>query len=338
MQYANSTLTNGEKVAIKKVFQDARYKNREAEIIKILNHQNIIKLRYSFLTKDDEKDDTYLNLVMDFIPETLSKLIRNYKKQQKQLPDLHIKIYAYQMFRGLAYLKGLGICHRDIKPQNILIDPNSLMLKICDFGSAKVLVKGEQNISYICSRYYRAPELIFKAEQYTTQVDLWSMGCVLVEMVLGEPIFPGDNAVDQLVRIIKIIGTPTQEQIRHMNPEYKEYKFPQIRCHPWSKVFEKIKNIDKDFIDLVSRVLIYSPQERPQPLEVLLHPYFNELRNKKIYENNPNLQDFLILLMRKYQLNQILFQSQFLPGINKNNNDFIKNIFNIIYNICILFI
>jgi serine/threonine protein kinase len=76
---------------------------------------------------------------------------------------VHIKFYAYQMFRSLAYLEGVGICHRDIKPQNILVDPSTYMLKVCDFGSAKKLVKGEPNVSYICSRYYRAPELIFGA-------------------------------------------------------------------------------------------------------------------------------------------------------------------------------
>ncbi|KAH1083461.1 hypothetical protein J1N35_023222 [Gossypium stocksii] len=110
-----------------------------------------------------------------------------------------------QIFRGLAYLHSVvGVCHRDLKPQNVLVDPLTHQVKICDFGSAKVLVKGEANISYICLRFYRAPELIFGATEYTTSIDIWSAGCVLAELLLGQPLFPGENAVGQLVEIIKV--------------------------------------------------------------------------------------------------------------------------------------
>ncbi|GMI33178.1 hypothetical protein TeGR_g2962, partial [Tetraparma gracilis] len=87
-------------------------------------------------------------------------------------------------------------------------------LKLCDFGSAKALVKGEPNVSYICSRYYRAPELIFGSTDYTTAIDVWSQGCVGAELLLGQPLFPGDSGVDQLVEIIKVLGTPTREEVR----------------------------------------------------------------------------------------------------------------------------
>lgn len=100
------------------------------------------------------------------------------------------------MFRGLAYLLGINICHRDIKPQNILVDNTTMILKICDFGSAKKLSPNEVSVSYICSRYYRAPELIFGSQYYTNAIDVWSMGCVVAEMVTGEPLFPGESAVD----------------------------------------------------------------------------------------------------------------------------------------------
>jgi serine/threonine protein kinase len=86
------------------------------------------------------------------------------------------------------------------------VNPHTHQLKLCDFGSAKVLVKGEPNISYICSRYYRAPELIFGATEYTTAIDIWSMGCVMAELLLGQPLFPGESAVDQLVEIIKVLN------------------------------------------------------------------------------------------------------------------------------------
>jgi glycogen synthase kinase 3 beta len=142
------------------------------------------------------------------------------------VPTLLVKIYAYQMFRSLAYIHALGICHRDIKPQNVLIDPSTHVLKVCDFGSAKKLVKGEPNVSYICSRYYRAPELIFGCTDYGFIIDVWSVGCVVAELMLGQPLFPGESGVDQLVEIIKVLGTPTKEQIQAMNPNYTEFKFP----------------------------------------------------------------------------------------------------------------
>jgi glycogen synthase kinase 3 beta len=86
------------------------------------------------------------------------------------MPILEVKLYIYQLFRSLAYIHSQGICHRDIKPQNLLLDPTTGVLKLCDFGSAKILVENEPNVSYICSRYYRAPELIFGATNYTTKI------------------------------------------------------------------------------------------------------------------------------------------------------------------------
>ena len=91
------------------------------------------------------------------------------------------------------------------------MNPESHTLKICDYGSAKRLIRGEVNVSYICSRYYRAPELIFGATDYTSAIDVWSVGCVIAELLVGQPLFPGESGVDQLVEIIKVLGTPTKE-------------------------------------------------------------------------------------------------------------------------------
>ena len=100
------------------------------------------------------------------------------------------------------------------------------------------LVRGEPNVSYICSRYYRAPELIFGATDYTTNIDVWSAGCVFAELMLGQPIFPGDSGVDQLVEIIKVLGTPTREQIKEMNPNYTEFSQNCSIC--FSEMQEKV--------------------------------------------------------------------------------------------------
>lgn len=108
--------------------------------------------------------------MLEFIPETVNKVARHYAKSKQTIPMFYIKLFMYQLFRSLAYIHSMGICHRDIKPQNLLLDPESAVLKLCDFGSAKQLVKGELNVSYICSRYYRAPELIFGATDYTCNI------------------------------------------------------------------------------------------------------------------------------------------------------------------------
>ena len=198
-----------------------------------LFHPNVITLRHAFYTQGEKQDEIYLNVVMDYMPETVYRVLKHYGKMKQPVPMLLVKLYVYQNFRALAYLHALGICHRDIKPQNLLVDSNNHVLKVCDFGSAKRLVKGEVNVSYICSRYYRAPELIFGATEYNNSIDVWSVGCVMAELLLGQPLFPGESGVDQLVEIIKVLGTPTREMIHTMNPNYSEFKFPQIKAHPW---------------------------------------------------------------------------------------------------------
>ncbi|EGK97172.1 AGAP004443-PB [Anopheles gambiae str. PEST] len=278
----------GELVAIKKVLQDKRFKNRELQIMRRLEHCNIVKLKYFFYSSGEKKDEVYLNLVLEYIPETVYKVARHYAKNKLTIPINYIRIYMYQLFRSLAYIHSLGICHRDIKPQNLLLNPETAVLKLCDFGSAKQLLDGEPNVSYICSRYYRAPELIFGAINYTTKIDVWSAGCVLAELLLGQPIFPGDSGVDQLVEIIKVLGTPTREQIKEMNPNYTEFKFPQIKSHPWQKVFRT--RTPPEAIALVSRLLEYTPGTRITPMQACAHPFFNELREGSKYL--PNGREF----------------------------------------------
>ncbi|KAK8565849.1 hypothetical protein V6N13_020927 [Hibiscus sabdariffa] len=269
-------LESGESVAIKKVLQDKRYKNRELQIMRMLDHPNVVQLKRCFFSST-EKDELYLNLVLEYVPETVYQVSKHYSKMNQHMPIVHVQLYVYQICRGLNYLhRVVCVCHRDIKPQNLLVNPHNHQVKICDFGSAKMLVPGEPNISYICSRYYRAPELIFGATVYTTAIDMWSVGCVMAELLLGQTLFPGESGVDQLVEIIKILGTPTREEIKCMNPDYNEFKFPQIKAHPWHKIFQK--QLPPEAVDLVSRLLQYSPNLRCTALEACAHPFFDDLR------------------------------------------------------------
>lgn len=204
---------SGEDAAIKRVLQDKRFKvspdmteedisrwraklnekqNRELQIMRIVRHPNIVELKAFYYSNGDrvrdldnkmgvqtaliaaQKDEVYLNLVLEFVPETVYRASRHFNKLKTTMPILEVKLYIYQLFRSLAYIHSQGICHRDIKPQNLLLDPSSGILKLCDFGSAKILVENEPNVSYICSRYYRAPELIFGATNYTTKIGMWA--------------------------------------------------------------------------------------------------------------------------------------------------------------------
>lgn len=106
--------------------------------------------------------------------------------------------------------------------------------------------------------------------------DVWSTGCVMAELMLGQPLFPGESGIDQLVEIIKVLGTPTRDQIRTMNPNYMEHKFPQIKPHPFNKVFRKA---DANAIELISCLLEYTPTERLSAIDAMVHPFFDELRD-----------------------------------------------------------
>lgn len=156
--------------------------------MRLVGHPNVVDLRAFFYSNGDkvrnstshrladiliwkhQKDEVYLNLMLEYVPETVYRASRHYAKLKQPMPMLQIKLYMYQLLRSLAYIHSVGICHRDIKPQNLLLNPATGVLKLCDFGSAKILVAGEPNVSYICSRYYRAPELIFGATNYTTNI------------------------------------------------------------------------------------------------------------------------------------------------------------------------
>jgi glycogen synthase kinase 3 beta len=185
----------------------------------------VVEMLGSFITHESGME--YLNIMMRHYEENLFKRISFYKLTR--VNNLEAKIILYQIFKGLSYLHSLGVCHRDIKPENILLKGSAAA--ICDFGSAKLLNSSEANISYICARCYRAPELIFGATKYSTVVDIWSAGCVILELLNGEPLFIGETSISHLLEIIKVMGAPTQEEVLEMNPDYcvRDYRFPIIK-------------------------------------------------------------------------------------------------------------
>eukprot|EP00435_Cladocopium_sp_Y103_P055393 s1069_g18.t1 len=149
-------------------------------------------------------------MVLEYMPQNLHQKIGG---QPLSVPD--VRCFSFQLLRALAHLDGLHIVHRDLKPENILLEPSVRAVKLADFGSAKVLTD-EPSCSYICSRWWRAPELIFGATRYSTSIDWWSCGCIIAEMMLGKPLFTGESSWGQMYEIIRALGTPSLDQLRAM--------------------------------------------------------------------------------------------------------------------------
>lgn len=266
---------DGSLVAIKKVLVDPRYKNRELETMQIVKNQYVINLKNYFKAAGRKPKEVYLNLVMDYLPMSLHQFNMKYRKERKYPPLLYVKLFAFQMFAGLHYLHGIGITHRDLKPQNMLVDPESGDLKICDLGSAKKLLPDEQSVSYIASRYYRAPELMFDCVYYTTAIDVWAAGCCLAEMLMaGMPIFVGGSSMGQLHEIVKVIGPPTEAELS----TFQHSADVQVATRA-STTLEQVlpHHTPDDLMDLLRKIFVYSPSARPTALECMQHPCFDEL-------------------------------------------------------------
>lgn len=144
-------------------------------------------------------------------------MIQTAKEKRKLIPMEQIKNFMLQILKGMTFVHAKGVCHRDLKPENILMNSDSIV-KICDFGSAKVLSPSGLNTPYIVSRYYRAPELILACSDYTNMIDVWAIGCILAEFLTRRPIFPGKTEGSQLIEQIAILGLPTREELTAMSP------------------------------------------------------------------------------------------------------------------------
>ncbi|EFO28226.2 CMGC/GSK protein kinase [Loa loa] len=208
-------------IAVKKSWSDQSElvfgleESMEVQILMMLNrmhHKNIVQLLYKFSQSyPDQKICTAL--VFEFFPMNLYEVRERYGP----LSILDIKLYIWQLFRGQAHLEKNNVCHRDIKPQNLLVDHKSGMLKITDFGSSKIIHdKATTSHHYHVTRYYRAPELILGSIRYRCEIDRWSCGCVFGELLKNHVLFPGQTTNQQLRLVINILGYPSPRDIAAM--------------------------------------------------------------------------------------------------------------------------
>ncbi|XP_027652477.2 cyclin-dependent kinase 7 isoform X5 [Falco peregrinus] len=210
-----------------------------------------------------------ISLVFDFMETDLEVII---KDTSIVLTQSHIKAYMLMTLQGLEYLHQHWILHRDLKPNNLLLDENGI-LKLADFGLAKSF--GSPNRVYthqVVTRWYRAPELLFGAKMYGVGVDMWAVGCILAELLLRVPFLPGDSDLDQLTRIFETLGTPTEEQWPGMTnlPDYVTFKsFPGM---PLQHIFSAAGD---DLLSLLQGLFTFNPCTRVTATQALKQKYFS---------------------------------------------------------------
>ena len=337
--FQGKVLHTGETIAIKKVYQDRRFRNREFSIMSLLDHPNIVKVRHAFYTTGEKLDEIYLNLVMNYVPENLNRLNKSLFEKKEQLPVFLIKLYCFQIARALNYIHNKKICHRDIKPQNILLDPQTNRIYICDFGSAKLLKREESNVSYICSRFYRAPELLLGNEYYTTSIDIWSFGCVLAELFKGKPLLRTENKDEQINKIMECLGGPKEEDLAVIIEKDAAHELAKsTKGIKGKNLADVLPNCPSDLIDLLnedSQKKAEEFQKENQILQNRIKKLEEIIQNNKIENQNLlNTSDnyLKIIEQQKIIINNLKEQinlKEECAQILEENNNFILNNFNI---------
>lgn len=252
-------------LALKEVKQECR--TSEAEILRKVQHPCVVSLVDSYLL------DGALCIVMEYLPQNLCQRIGG-----RPLESCDFRCFAFQLLRALAHLDGLSVCHRDLKPDNVLLSADRC-LKLADFGSAKLLGPGPSS-SYICSRWWRAPELIAGSTDYSTSVDWWSCGCVLAEMMLGRAIFMGGSSWGQIYAIVRVLGTPTPSDVLALRPRpgrltkhLDKLAALDRSGQPWEEVLPDHPGQR----DLPAQLLLFDPAARQHPAKALLSSVFDVL-------------------------------------------------------------
>ncbi|KAJ2849713.1 cyclin-dependent kinase 5 [Coemansia brasiliensis] len=256
---------------------------REISLLKELKHPNIVGL---FDVLHTEKK---LTLVFEFMDSDLKKFV---DACGGDLDALTVKHLLYQLLCGIAYCHRNRVLHRDLKPQNLLINKRG-DLKLGDFGLARAFGIPVRSYSHeVVTLWYRAPDVLMGSRQYDTSIDLWSVGCIFAEMASGRPFFAGTSIDDQVLHIFKIMGTPFDPLVamppESADPEYARRLWPGCSQLPdWKRSFPiypstplepLLPKLSSEGINLLKRLLEYAPEKRISAEQALLHPYFDELR------------------------------------------------------------
>uniref|UniRef100_A0A3B3TG37 mitogen-activated protein kinase n=1 Tax=Paramormyrops kingsleyae TaxID=1676925 RepID=A0A3B3TG37_9TELE len=230
-----------QKVAVKKLsrpFQSlihSRRSYRELRLLKHMKHENVIGLLDVFTPASSLEDFNELYLVTNLMGADLNNIVKF-----QRLSDEHVQFLIYQLLRGLKYIHSAGLIHRDLKPSNVAVNEDC-ELRILDFGLARQT--DDEMTGYVATRWYRAPEIMLNWMHYNQTVDIWSVGCIMGELLKGKVLFPGNDYIDQLKRIMEVVGTPTPELLKKISSEHvrKETLLFRILLLQKSLMFNSIK-------------------------------------------------------------------------------------------------
>ncbi|NWX43320.1 MK15 kinase, partial [Steatornis caripensis] len=268
----------GEIVAVKKIFDafrnrtDAQRTFREIMFLQEFGeHPNIIKL-LDVIPAENNKD---IYLIFESMETDLHAVI----KKGNLLRDIHKCYILYQLLKATKFIHSGNVIHRDQKPSNILLDADCFV-KLCDFGLARSLCQMNEDqgnpvlTEYVATRWYRAPEILLSSRSYTKGVDMWSIGCILGELLLGKPLFPGTSTVNQIEQILRVIPAPSPEDILAMQSDYRASVINRMSSRQ-RVTFEEIlpSSTPLPALDLLKKLLVFNPDKRLTAEEALQHPY-----------------------------------------------------------------
>jgi mitogen-activated protein kinase 15 len=278
-------------IALKKCFDafrnatDAQRTYREIMYLQELSgHDNLIRMQHVIKAENDR--DIYLTF--DFMETDLHAVI-----QAKILEDIHKKYVVYQVLKALKYMHSGELLHRDIKPSNLLLN-SDCHVKLCDFGLCRSVAvsAGPAPVltDYVATRWYRAPEILLGSTRYTKGVDIWSVGCIMGEMLSDRPIFPGSSTMNQLEKIIGLTGTPSADDVESIKSPFAVTMLESIGNSTVKRttINEMFPKATPEAIDLMSKCLQFNPSKRCSAEEALAHPYVSEFHNladEPVYPN-----------------------------------------------------
>ncbi|XP_010628917.1 mitogen-activated protein kinase 15 isoform X3 [Fukomys damarensis] len=268
----------GEVVAIKKIFDafrdktDAQRTFREIMLLQEFgDHPNIIRL-LDVIRADNDRD---IYLVVESMDTDLNAVIQ----KGNLLEDIHKRYIFYQLLQATKFIHSGHVIHRDQKPSNVLLDANCLV-KLCDFGLARSLnnlpegPEGQALTEYVATRWYRAPEVLLSSRWYTLGVDMWSLGCILGEMLRGQPLFPGSSTLHQLQLILETIPPPSAEDLLALGSGYSDLILQRLGSRPRQTLDTLLPpDTPPEALDLLRQLLVFAPDKRLSAAQALKHPY-----------------------------------------------------------------
>jgi len=270
------SVETGEVVAVKKIFDafqnatDAQRTFREIMFLQELgDHENILKLLD--VMKAENNRDIYL--VFEYMETDLHAVIR-----ANILEEVHKEYIIYQLLKALKFLHSGGVIHRDLKPSNLLLNSDCL-LKVGDFGLARSIDRDNVLTDYVATRWYRAPEILLGSQQYTAGVDMWSVGCILGELIGGKPMFPGSSTMNQLDRILELTGQPSDEDLESIQSPFALTMLDTLPPVTKRSYRELYPAASPEALDLLQHLLSFNPNKRYTAEDALEHPYVAAFHN-----------------------------------------------------------